>query len=311
MYKLSVMFRRYFLLLAVFAVSISGCAQVRIDSVEKLQLPGAGQYFHPRLDDQGTRLLLTAENYKGLSLYDLENKVLTSISEADGAGYTPLISGDGSSILFTVQEFIQNRLHIKILAHHAGDTVNEVLAPPMREFSSLYHTRDQIVFRSEGQIKSARIGSVSPVSAGETGVGIENQKLMFYTGGTSRELAPYDNESYIWPTVSPAGKKIAAYAMGKGAFICDSEGKLLRELGRVEAPVWISDDFIAGMVTKDDGHHITSSSVVVVKVRTGDRQTVSPAELTAMYPSVARQGGKMVFQTDKGEIYMISYHITP
>jgi Tol biopolymer transport system component len=297
------------LIFSFFIASLSGCAQVQINSIEKLLLPESGKFYHPKLDESGNLLLLTSENYTGLHLYNLKTKELKLISGGNGAGYSPFISGDGETILFTQNEFVQNRLFSKLMAYHVpGGTIDQV-APPARDLSPLFRTTNQLVYKVDGQIKSARIGTAE--STGETAVGIDNQYLMLYQTGNAKKLEPYDKESYIWPSISPDGKQILAYAMGKGALICDLNGKLVKELGNIEAPVWADNGYIAGMITRQDGHQIIAAEIVMLNIRTGKKLPISPEGIIAMYPSVSLSNKKMAFQTAEGDIYILTYQIIP
>ncbi|HPT30764.1 MAG TPA: hypothetical protein PLW67_02940, partial [Prolixibacteraceae bacterium] len=61
------MLRKLLFIVPVFIISVTGCAQVQVISLEKLSIPAAGGFYHPRLSESGDLLLLTGENYKGLS----------------------------------------------------------------------------------------------------------------------------------------------------------------------------------------------------------------------------------------------------
>jgi Tol biopolymer transport system component len=298
-------------IILLFFAALSGCAQVQIISVEKLQLPESGKFYHPKLDDSGNLMLLTSEYYKGIQLYNLKTRELKLITDGDGAGYSPHISDDGETVLFTQNEFIQNRLFSKLMAYQVPAGATDQVAPAARDLSSLFQSGDQVVYRADGQLKTARISSSISGSSGEMAVGIDDRKLMVYTAGQAKRLDPFENESYIWPSVSPDGKRILAYAMGKGAFICDPDGKLITELGNLEAPVWADNGFIAGMITKEDGHQITESEIVMLNIRTGRKLTISPRGAISMYPSVSLPNKKMAFQSAEGDIYILTYDITP
>jgi Tol biopolymer transport system component len=300
-----------FLIFILFITALSGCSQVQIISVEKLRLPESGKFYHPKLDDSGNIMLLTSENYTGLQLYNLKTKELKPITEGEGAGYSPLISDDGETIFFTQNEYIQNRLFSKLLMYHVPTGVTDQVAPAARDLSMISIIKDQMYYRADGQMKSAPMRSGAPETSGELGVGIENRKLMVYTTGQTKILDPFGNESYIWPSVSPDGKRILAYAMGKGAFICDAEGKLIAELGNIEAPVWAADGYITGMTTKGDSHQITAAEIVMLNIQTGKKLTVSPEGVISMYPSVSLSAEKIAFQSVDGDIYIVTYDITP
>lgn len=311
MIKISAMLRKLLFIVPVFIISVTGCAQVQVISLEKLSIPASGGFYHPRLNESGNLLLLTAENYQGLHLFNLKTGELKHITDAAGAGYSPQISGNGETVLFAENEFIQNRLQTKLMAWYLPTGIADLVAPPARELTTLYRNGDEVIFQSDGKLKSARIGSDIPSSGEKIATGINDRKLMLYQNGQTKTLDPMKCESYIWPSVSPDGNKILAYAMGKGAFICNTEGILIKELCNLEAPVWAGEDFVAGMVTKDDGHKVTSAEIVLEDLKSGKKQKVSPEGVKAMYPSVAPAAGKLAFHSEKGEIYMVTYRVTP
>ncbi|HPT30969.1 MAG TPA: hypothetical protein PLW67_03975, partial [Prolixibacteraceae bacterium] len=280
-------------------------------SLEKLSIPAAGGFYHPRLNESGDLLLLTGENYKSLSLFNLKSGELKKITDSDGAGYSPQISGNGETVLFAENEFIQNRLHTKLMAWYKPTGLADQVAPPARDLVTLFRNGDEVFYKADGQLKSARIGSDLPAAPGKVTTGIEERRLMIYINNQGKAIDPMKSESYIWPSVSPDGNKILAYAMGKGAFICNTEGILIKELCNLEAPVWAGEDFVAGMVTKDDGHKVISAEIVLVDLKSGKKQKVSPEGVKAMYPSVAPAAGKLAFHSEKGEIYMVTYRVTP
>lgn len=299
------------LIILLVLCTLPGCSQIKVESLEKLSIPASGGFYHPRLNESGDLLLLTGENYKGLSLFNLKSGELKQITDSDGAGYSPQISGDGETVLYAENEFILNRLHTRLMAWYKPTGLSDQVAPPARELTTLFRNGDEVIFQSDGKLKSARIGSDIPSSGEKIATGINDRKLMLYQNGQTKTLDPMNCESYIWPSVSPDGNKILAYGMGKGAFICNTEGILIKELGNLEAPVWAGKDFVAGMVTKDDGHKVTSAEIVLVDLKSGKKQKVSPEGVKAMYPSVAPKAGKLAFQSEKGEIYMVTYRVTP
>jgi len=122
-------------------------------------------------------------------------------------------------------------------------------------------------------------------------------------------VSPFKGESYIWPSVSPDRKRILAYAMGKGAFICTPEGRIIAEFGEIENPVWAGNETIAGMVTSDDGHRITGSVVVLADASTGRKKSITPEGIIAMYPSVSSEAEILVFNSPEGDVYLVHYHV--
>lgn len=168
---------------------------------------------------------------------------------------------------------------------------------------------NRVLFRADDNLKSAVVDDSKPDRSDEIYAGIENQQLVLYRGEERLVIKPYESESYIWPSVSPDRKHVMAYAMGKGAFICDLTGMVIAEFGEIEAPAWAGNDFIVGMVTKDDGHQILESAIVAIDPLSGDRKTISPENLIAMHPTASAKAGKIAFHTLDGEIYFIHYQL--
>lgn len=277
--------------------------------MEKVTIPGDQKFFHPQFDHSGDKLLLTSENYKSLHLLKLPENKLQKISDADGAGYSPKFSWNDETVLFQEQEYIEKRRFTKLKAWNetAGNT--RLIEPPVRNLSVPMIAGNRVLFRSDEQLKSAVVDETQPDKSDGIFAGIENQQLVLYRGEERLVIKPYESESYIWPSVSPDRKHVLAYAMGKGAFISDLTGMVLAELGQIEAPVWAGNDFIAGMVTKDDGHQILESSIVAVHPLSGKRQVLTPDNVIAMHPDVSAKKQKIVFHTPDGEIWFIHYQL--
>jgi hypothetical protein len=300
---------KYLLFTFMFMSAFAFGQQVEVLKMEKVTIPGDQKFFHPQFDHSGDKLLLTAENYKSLHLLKLPENKLQKISDAEGAGYSPKFSWNDETVLFQEQEYIEKRRFTKLKAWNetAGNT--RLIEPAVRNLSVPMIAGNRVLFRSDEQLKSAVVDKTQPDKSDEIFAGIENQQLVLYRGEERLVIKPYESESYIWPSVSPDRKHVLAYAMGKGAFISDLTGMVLAELGQIEAPVWAGNDFIAGMVTKDDGHQILESSIVAVHPLSGKRQVLTPDNIIAMHPDVSSKKQKIVFHTPDGEIWFIHYQL--
>jgi hypothetical protein len=300
---------KYLLFAFMFISTLTIDQQVEVLKMEKVAIPGGQKFYHPHFDHSGERLLLTAENYRGLHLLELSSNKLQKISEADGAGYLPKFSWNDETVLFHEQEFIEKRRFTKLQAWNKSTGEIRLIEPAARNLSAPMIAGNRVLFRSDEQLKSAVVDESQPDRSDEIFAGIENQQLVLYRGEERLVIKPYESESYIWPSVSPDRKHVLAYAMGKGAFISDLTGMVLAELGQIEAPVWAGNDFIVGMVTKDDGHQILESSVVAVHPLSGKRQVLTPEDVIAMNPDVSAKTQKIAFDTPDGEIWFIHYQL--
>lgn len=300
---------KYLLFCFLFVSVLTYGQQIEVIKLEKVAIPGNQKFYHPQFDHSGNKLLLTAENYKGLHLLEPTSNRLQKITDADGAGYLPKFSWNDETVLFQEQEFIEKRRFTKLNAWHEVTGETRQIESAVRNLSVPMVAGNRVLFRSDEQLKSAVVDESKPDVSDEIFAGIENQQLVLYRGEERLVINPYESESYIWPSVSPDRKHVLAYAMGKGAFISDLTGMVLAELGQIEAPVWGGNDFIVGMVTKDDGHQILESSIVAVHPVNGKREVLTTGDVIAMHPDVSAKTQKIVFHTLSGEIWFIHYQL--
>lgn len=130
--------------------------------------------------------------------------------------------------------------------------------------------------------------------------------LIVETNGLKNVLHPLEKtDRYLWGSLSPDGNRILFTAVGKGTYVCDLKGKVLAEIGYLNAPVWYDRDRIVGMVDKDNGDYIISSSVVMVSADGKQRQILVPSTEKAMYPAVNRLSGRIAYNTLEGDIIVL------
>ena len=140
---------------------------------------------------------------------------------------------------------------------------------------------------------------------------IENRKMVLYNNGNRTELTPNGAElSYIWASISPDNKNIVYTAAGKGTYVCSVTGKNVTSLGKLSAPSWAGNKFVVGMDDRDDGEKLISSSLVISSIEGKLRKTLEiPAGINAMYPSASKDGSRIAFNTDRGEVYLMQVEL--
>jgi len=131
--------------------------------------------------------------------------------------------------------------------------------------------------------------------------------MVLYRGNSRTVLTPNgENASYIWPSISPDGKRIAYVAAGKGTFVCDITGKNISFLGKLNAPQWINNQWIVGMNDIDNGEVLLSSSLVAATIDGKVYQKLTTSDLIAMYPAVSPDGKVIAFNTANGDLYLLN-----
>lgn len=135
----------------------------------------------------------------------------------------------------------------------------------------------------------------------------ENLKIAVFIDGKKRILTPNGKDRrYIWPSLSPDGKRIVYTVSGVGTYVCGVDGSNPVALGILRAPKWFGNDRVVGMVNNQTGG-VIKSSIDMVNADGSGRQTLTPETVVGMYPSVS--GNRIAFATDKGEVYLMEVAI--
>jgi len=275
--------KKTMLFVAACLMSLAASAQV-LEVVSMQQLPIAAQADMKvaGVSPAGDYVLLTSGSNKGLQCYDMASQTLTTISEADGAGYNVQVSQDGKEVVYRETSFDRNNLR-----------QNKIIRMNMS------NQRQNVVARGQRDMK------LMATSDNLTTVTIADRKIVLKHNGLSTTLAPNGmNESYLWPSVSPDGKKICYYVAGKGCFVANTDGSNPQFIARdCRAAKWYNNNTIVAMADEDDGHFTTASAIVAYSLN-GQKQVLTSNKMIAMYPYTAEN--MIVFSTLKGETYMLN-----
>ena len=276
--------KKVFFLVALAFAMMANAQVLEVASVQQLNIP-AGDVKVAGIAPDGSYILLTTNTNQGLKRYDLASGATTTLSEAAGAGYNANISADGQTVVYRETSFDSKRMRQQALkSHNFNSGKKQVL---------VNNTRSARKLAVSGNLIAAR-----PTCS------IEDRQLMITIGGTTTQLSPCGtNKSYIWPSISPNGRKVLFYVSGVGAYVCNLDGSDLRYLGHnLRASKWYNDNIIVGMNDKDNGEITISSEIVAVNLN-GQSQVLTSG-IDAMYPYPCN--GKIVCSGLNGETYMIN-----
>ena len=272
------------LLLAIALVSMMASAQVlEVASVEKLNIPQNADSKIAGIAPDGSYVLITSQANKGLRRFDLATKMVTTLTEADGAGYNVEFSADSKTVTYREITYAADRSRLASLVRYdLTSAVKTTLVKPTKD------------------MQRARVrGVIAPK------VAIQNGELVITVGTTTKVLSPNGQGlSYLWPSISPDGKKIVYYVAG-AVWTCNVDGSGVQRIGNFHAPRWYNNNVVVGMNDTDDGHVITASSVVAYTLD-GKKQVLTSANIMAMYPYASADGKKIVCSTPAGEVYLIN-----
>ena len=296
--------RRLMLCLLVVGAAVTTLAQLKVTREEPLPLDPTRQWSQPRFSPDGSRIYLTAPDYRGIWEFDLANQTTRQITADPGSGYAYALSADGSLLAYRrtlAPEAIQSRRQELVLLR-LGEPIPEVIAQD-RKLSVPAFAGDRLVYLEQPALEKP--GTADAVSI----LGLDQTKIAVLVSGSRRLLDPLGTGRYIWPSLSPDQTRIAAVQMERGALVCDLDGAVLALLGKCNAPSWTHDGrWIIGMDDRDDGHRVTASDLVYLSpdgVRSG--RLTATEERKEMFPSCSPVDRRIVFSTLDGRVYLLSY----
>ena len=298
--------KKLLLLLAMFG-QLMFAQQINVLSFSVLKNTEKGGFFYPTFSPTGDFLLATAVNYAGLKQYSFADKTVKILTTDAGAGYGVQISSDGNTVVYKKTGFVKNLRNNSLISYSRSTGKQVQLQAPTREPITPRFAANKPIFVKGKTLVRINIAAaeVTPV------ICIEDQKMVLYTGDKRTILTPNGMESsYIWPSISPDKKNIVYTVAAKGTFVCRIDGSNVKSLGKMNAPVWLNNQWVVGMDDKDDGEKLFSSALIAVSIDGKVRQSLpTPNGKMAMYPAASADGSRIAFNTEKGELYLLSIQI--
>ena len=273
------------LLLAVAFVATMASAQVlNVASVEKLDIPANSDSKIAGISPDGAYVLITTQSNAGLQQFDLATSTLTTITSAVGAGYNVEISADSKEITYREVTYTADKSRMTSLVRHNVQTADK-----------------STLVSSTRNMHQARVRrAIAPT------LSIQNGELVITIGTVTKILSPNgQGRSYLWPSLSPDGKKILYHLAGNGTWVCNLDGSNPQRIGNFRAPQWYNNNVVLGMNDQDNGHYVTSSEIVAYTLD-GEKQVLTNGAIMAMYPYASADGKKIVCSTPNGEAYLIN-----
>ena len=282
---------------------------VRVRSVKKVTPDKSGSYLLSGVVPGSGNLLVAGEGYNGLYMMETRRGKTEIISNEPGAGYEPAVTADGNKIFFRSDSFSENRRYSSVWCYDIGSGTRELLMEKGRGVIPPAVTGNAVLLKSDSEMRIEQRGPILKSGIQRSFVVIEEMIPVLYRGDERKELMPNGDGYYIWASLSPDGTRILYNYQGRGSYICNTDGEILHDLGRINAPKWFNDMIVIGMDDKDDGYRITSSELVCWSLGQKKRVTLTSTHgRSEMFPfPVDRR--RIAFCTDNGEIYIMKVRV--
>lgn len=300
-----------FTLCAVLLFGASAFAvKVKVISNEAIVLPGNTVGYHPILSPKGDYLLFTGSDLKGLHKYDLATSELHTISRDKGAGFDAQVSDDGNFVVFRSQMY-KDRLRytgLKALDLNTGQETE--IIEPSRHLESFSVKAGTVLAVEKGKLKTKQL-SGKKLSKAPAVTSVKEGQLYLTRNKRTKALdVSGGQDGCLWASVSPDGKKLLYYAIGKGqAFVSNLDGSQPVSLGVIRAPKWLGNDWIVGMEDYDNGEVLTASKIILASADGKSRTALTNDSVIAINPSGTADASKILYNTHDGKVFLMTLEI--
>ena len=291
------MLKKCFTVLALVGAIAANAQIFEIQSVERVNLPAGVAVEEAVMSPDGAKVAYTQLYADGLSVLDFSNGVNKVVSPK-GVALDLAFTADGAGLVY--DEVTYDAKHMRRVTVKSTDLLSgktETIVAPTRTLNGVSVDASGVRAVDNGRINASAERPVLSINMGQ---------LCITRGNKTEVLSPLGTEgmSYLWPSLSPDGKRICFYAAGLGCYTCNLDGSDMHKLGWLRAARWYDNNTVVGMHDRTDGKFTVSSEIIA---RTADgrlSQQLSDSNLVALYPSVAE--GKIAFSTVDGRLFIIN-----
>lgn len=165
----------------------------------------------------------------------------------------------------------------------------------------------QVEVASVTRLEAADVTAV-PGNGGDSAVWVQGKRVHVIVGGVERVFSPVDTRvGYLWPSLSPDGRRIAFFAPGKGIVVIDLRGQVLAMAGDYEMPCWLDDEHLVAQDAAYDGMTMTRSRLVLLRADGSWMTYLTPPGDQASAP-ICRDG-RIIYTDRAGDRYMMAINI--
>ncbi|MDP2303856.1 MAG: hypothetical protein Q8N03_15680 [Ignavibacteria bacterium] len=296
----------YIFLFGFVTVNLFG-QSVRIGETIQLTNKSDGYFMSPKISPDG-KIFFSSQGYKGIFYLEKETKRIININDELGAGYEFTFSPDGKNVIYRSDRYINGLKYSTLKEQNLTTKEVRILQEESRHMDVPQVLNDgKIVYGIDDRLQilaSDRVSKVDITLLNEPVVKAVNNEIIIYNNGIRRTVQPQGERYYVWTSLSPDKTKLLFYAVGKGTFISDLNGKILVELGDIRSPQWSPNgNWISYMLDEDDGEIVLSSDIKIIshdgKI---SHQITSTDQIKEIYP--VWNDSNLVYADSDGIIYI-------
>ena len=261
---------------------ILGASALTVSQPVKIGIEGPAH--NPVLSADGSTMLFSSDNHTGLKAFNLKNGDITVLDESMGAGFNPIFSIDGNTVVYQTAELIDGLLNRDVRSFDLKTGKTELIANMSRNDINL-----------------------NELSGHADYVKADYDCIIVAKDGMTTRLRPIENaHSYLWASMSPDGKKITFVEPFQGVFVSNPDGTQARCIAKKGAfPSWAGNNLITFTLSHDDGYVILDSTLKIYDLSTEITVDLTPADVK-VGESTSSADGTVIYSTLDGDLYKIS-----
>lgn len=302
-----------------FLVTYSTIAQGLIKPEGKAQkISLADTYImRPSWSPLGHQLAFTGAHHTGIWIYDFNSKEIFQLVDKAGAGFHFAWSPDGRFLAFRARYTENRRSTMTIEIAEVSTRKITVLTTPEKHLGLPQWGPDNSKLFFTKREKLHALATGIPVTKSLTkGFAASRKELVFTSFGRLQRSFydqpdsvenPFPKLEVINPVVSPDGRYVACEEYGGGLMLLDLHNRERVPLGAGHRPCWSPDgNWIAFMVTEDDGHQYLASDIYLTNLHGKKRVKLTDTEaILEMNPGWSPDGTAIAYDDFKtGVIYI-------
>lgn len=279
-------------------------------SMERVKGAEAGDVRMAGISRDGRYALVTSMANRGLVRVSLDDGQRLTLSDAEGAGFAPVISDDGQTVMHCLDFFGDD--HLRRTAVEVVDVLEGTSArivEPARELTAFRLNGSMAEVLADGQAVRRRASARKRDGDNRPTVTCNDLRLQVTRDGRTVTLTPNGDDedtNYIWASLSPDGTRILYHVSGEGTYVCGLDGKDVQYVAfDCLAPQWYDDNTIVGMKERDDDLVIASSAIVAYTLD-GARQQLTPDDDVLLFPFCSSRAGRIVCARGNGEMVILN-----
>jgi Tol biopolymer transport system component len=297
--------------LLILCSTFSFAEQIEIKGEPVALSPQGEYYMEPKWSPDGSKLSAGGSNFRGIFLISFPSGTIDTLTRAMGAGFRPSWSPGSDAMAARLTSFEGNRKMSQfVLLYLDGTSEALTEVQPSLQGVPVWSKSGEFIYLNS----SNRFQSYSPTSAGSkpsSGVlpYLNTFDIYLHDLGTGQESKVFDTpERILYLEISPSETQFVYTTASENLWIADMDGSRPRKLGRGYAPSWSPDgNWIACMLTEDDGHVITQSEILIYNADTGaSRLLSSTPDIHEMHPAWSPDGNWIAYGNEiDGRIWVV------